>query len=134
MIPAEWAELLHSDDSVEGIVPIQHLAPVPNNVCWTELALYIALAAAIFTLGFMRIIRHHIDENHIHPLWDIPARVVLCALCAYGGVLVGERVWDATLGGALAAVGSGGHVVILHAVYRIASILTGFRYKKTEKV
>jgi len=133
MIPVEWAPLLlQRDDAVEGLVPVQHSAPVPNDVGWMEIASYIALAAAVFTLGFMRIIRHHIDERHLPPLSDLVARLLLCLVCAGGGAIVGWRIWDVWLGGVLGTVGSGGHVVILHAFVRLISLFTSLRVEKSD--
>ena len=98
-----------------------------------EIAAYIALAAAVFTLGFMRVVRHHVDTDNLPPLSDLFARVVLLFVCVGGGAVIGWRIWDAWLGAVVGATGSGGHVVIIHAFARFVSLFTGLRYRDPPK-
>jgi len=115
------------DYSIDGVTPVQHTAPCPNDVPAMELVAYILLGAAFFTWGFMKVVRHHIDEGTLPRRADLVAKGVLCALCIVGGAIMGWRFWDSWAGGVLGAVGSGTHTILVHALYTVANKVTRLR-------
>lgn len=54
--------------AIEGITPVQHTAPVPNDVDWVYIALFITLGMFAVSMNFNKILRWLINEGAIEKI------------------------------------------------------------------
>jgi len=78
--------------AIEGITPIQNLAPVPNDVDWVYIALFIILGTFAVSMNFSKILRWLINEETIGKIWMLVGACVLVSVCSLIGAIVGWRV------------------------------------------
>lgn len=127
MFSLEQLKALIPDHAVEGIRPVQHYAPVPNNCSWTELALIICFGAALLTHGAMKEIRYQVDAGNLRAIGQLHARALLLAFCMLLGALVGMQTWDIILGMAAGAVGSLSSPLFVAILKKFLQVVMGIR-------
>ena len=127
MLPLEQLKALLPDHAIEGIRPIQHYAPVPNDCGWVELACFIGFGAALLTHGAMREFRFQVEAEHISSRYQLHYRWLLAILCMALGALVGMQTWDAILGLCIGAVGSLASPLFVAVLQKLVSLVVGIR-------
>ena len=67
----------------------------------------IIVGAAIVTTSFNRKVSWLVDKEHLKPYWELLGTVIMCAVCAAAGCMVGWRTWDPGLGAVAGFAGAG---------------------------
>jgi len=116
-----------------GQQAIQHLAPVPNDIPWTTLALVIWVASAVAAFGIQRRLRWVVDQLPDHPWVELVVTLAAAVLCTAAGAVAGWRVWDVWLGGVVALSGALGSPWIVSWVSRVLGLRFGGKNKPADE-
>jgi len=80
-------------------------APVPNDVKWWVIALFITAGAAVLSTGIDQMVKNWFDLGWVKPRVVMFTEVLSSSIATVAGAVAGYRVWDMWLGAVCGLLG-----------------------------